>query len=181
MADLISPETVASHGLMHRLASAAAAIAGAALLSLVVVQMWQVIARYVFNDSPSWTEPVSVVLLSVAMSFGAAAGVQERRHFAFALFAESLSPPLRRACEWLGAATVVLIGAVIAWWGVYLYVDGIDIPMAGAPFSQGLPYLPLALGGALMALFALAQLRAGGPAKDPSKEQTKEQTKGEAR
>ena len=37
----------------------------AALLGLVVVQGWQVIARYVINDSPSWTEPVTVLLLSL--------------------------------------------------------------------------------------------------------------------
>lgn len=159
------PVPAATPGVMQRLASAAAAIAGATLLLLVVTQMWQVIARYVFNDSPSWTEPVSVVLLSAAMSLGAAAGVQERRHFAFALLAESLPLPLRRLCEWLGGCTMVLIGAVVAWWGARLYLDGIDIPMAGAPFSQGLPYLPLAIGGALMVVFALAQLFAGSPAK----------------
>ena len=154
------------NGPLDRLASIAASIAGAALLLLVATQMWQVIARYVFNDSPSWTEPVSVVLLSMAMSFGAATGVQERRHFAFALLAERLSPALRRMCEWLGALTIVLIGAVIAWWGARLYLDGIDIAMAGAPFSQGLPYLPLSVGGALMVLFAVAQLFDGGKAKD---------------
>ncbi len=159
------PQPAVMHGPMQRLASLAAAIAAGALLLLVATQMWQVIARYVFNDSPSWTEPVTVVLLSTAMSLGAAAGVQERRHFAFALLAENLSPPLRRACEWLGVCTVVLIGAVIAWWGTRLYLDGIDIPMAGAPFSQGLPYLPLAIGGALMVLFALSQLHAGGKTK----------------
>lgn len=164
MAEQVSQQPVAN-GTLGRLASTAAAIAAAALLLLVATQMWQVVARYVFNDSPSWTEPVSVVLLSMAMSFGAATGVQERRHFAFALLADNLSPPLRRACEFLGSMTVVVIGAVIAWWGARLYLDGIDIPMAGAPFSQGLPYLPLSIGGALMVLFALAQLRAGVPAK----------------
>lgn len=153
-------------GLLDKLASLAAAIAAAALLLLVATQMWQVIARYVFNDSPSWTEPVSVILLSMAMSFGAATGVQERRHFAFALLAERLSPPLLNVCEWLRGCTIALIGAVIAWWGARLYLDGIDIPMAGAPFSQGLAYLPLAIGGALMVLFALAQLLAGRAIKD---------------
>ncbi|MEO5628947.1 MAG: TRAP transporter small permease [Thermomonas sp.] len=158
MTELASEQAV-GNGALDRLASIAAGIAGAALLLLVATQMWQVIARYVFNNSPSWTEPVSVVLLSAAMSFGAAAGVHERRHFAFGLLAEHLPAALRRGCEWLGALTIVLIGAVIAWWGARLYVDGYDIPMAGAPVSQGLPYLPLAIGGALMVLFALAQLR----------------------
>ena len=58
-----------------RLADWTIAVAALALLALVLVQGWQVIARYVLNDSPSWTEPVTLLMLSTAMSMGAAAGV----------------------------------------------------------------------------------------------------------
>ena len=40
-------------------------------------------ARYVLNDSPGWTEPVALLLLNTAMSFGAAAGVHRGSHFGF--------------------------------------------------------------------------------------------------
>ena len=43
------------------LARLSIALAAAAVLGLVVVQGWQVVARYVFNDSPGWTEPVAVL------------------------------------------------------------------------------------------------------------------------
>ncbi|MDH5822416.1 TRAP transporter small permease [Luteimonas sp. RD2P54] len=145
---------------LGRLSSAAVAVAGVAMLGLVAVQGWQVFARYVLNDSPSWTEPVTLLLLSTAMSFGAAAGVHEQRHFRFHLLAEAMPVPLRRASEAIAALVIVAIGATLAWWGARLLLDGLDIRMAGAPLPQSIGFLPLALGGLLMAGFALPRLAA---------------------
>jgi TRAP-type C4-dicarboxylate transport system permease small subunit len=145
----------------ERLAGIATAIAAAALLGLVAVQGWQVIARYVLNDSPSWTEPVTLLLLSTAMSLGAAAGVHARRHFSFSLLADALGPSPRRLLQQLQALTVMLIGAMLAYWGTRLLFDGLTIPTAGVAMPESIDYLPIALGGALMTLFALVQMLAG--------------------
>lgn len=143
---------------MAALARLALASAGIALLALVLVQGWQVIARYVLNDSPSWTEPVTVLLLSTLLGLGAAAGVHERRHFAFTLLGDALPPRMRALVRAIAELAIALLGAMLAWWGGMLFLDGLHIPTAGAPLPQGAASLPLALGGALMALFALAQL-----------------------
>jgi TRAP-type C4-dicarboxylate transport system permease small subunit len=153
----------------ERLAGIATAIAAIALLGLVAVQGWQVIARYVLNDSPSWTEPVTLLLLSTAMSLGAAAGVHARRHFSFALLADALGPSPRRLLQRLQALTVMVIGAMLAYWGTRLLFDGLAIPTAGIAMPESIDYLPIALGGALMTLFALVQMLAGetaAPAAD---------------
>lgn len=141
-----------------RLAGLATGIAATALLGLVLVQAWQVFARYVLNDSPSWTEPVTVLLLMTAMGLGAAAGVHGQRHFGFFLLAQALPPAGRRVVDALASAVVVTIGAVLAGWGLVLLRDGFDIRMAGAPLPQSIVYLPLSLGGALMVLFAAERL-----------------------
>ena len=140
------------------LADAAVVGAGLSLLGLVAVQGWQVIARYVLNDSPSWTEPVTLLLLATAMSLGAAAGVHTRRHFGFFLLAQALRPGPRRVLEAVNCAVIAVIGGVLAGWGAVLLVDGIGITSAGAPLPQSIGYLPLAVGGALMVVFALEQL-----------------------
>ena len=44
-------------------ARCAITIACAALIAMTVVEGWQVFARYVLNDSPSWTEPVALLLM----------------------------------------------------------------------------------------------------------------------
>lgn len=142
----------------ERLAGWTIATAAFALLMLVLVQGWQVIARYVLNDSPSWTEPVTLLMLSTAMSMGAAANVHTRRHFAFSLLAEALGPRGRHAAHLLQSTVVVIIGLMLAYWGGVLFVDGVHIPTAGAPLPESIDYLPLAVGGALMALFAISQM-----------------------
>ena len=130
----------------------------AALLGLVVVQGWQVFTRYVLNDSPSWTEPVTLLLLATAMSLGAAAGVHTRRHFGFFLLHDHVRPGIRRAIDVLAALIVAAIGVVLAYWSARLLLDGLDIRAAGANLPQSINYLPLSLGGALMVLFAANRL-----------------------
>ncbi len=144
--------------LLEQLATVVIHVAVVALLGLVVVQGWQVFARYVINDSPSWTEPVTLLLLSTAMSMGAAAGVHTNRHFGFFLLAEHLNPLLKRVVDALVPLIVGTIGAFIAWWGWLLWLDGLHIKTAGAPLPQSVNYLPLSIGGALMAVFALNRL-----------------------
>ncbi|MFL9583713.1 TRAP transporter small permease [Stenotrophomonas sp. AB1(2024)] len=143
---------------LDRIADITIYIAVLALLGLVVVQGWQVFARYVINDSPSWTEPVTLLLLATAMSLGAATGVHTRRHFGFFLLAAHMGPTLRRAVDVFASFIVALLGVVIAWWAAVLLLDGLDIKTAGANLPQSINYLPLSLGGALMAIFALNQM-----------------------
>jgi len=141
--------------LLDRIADVAIYVAVAALLGLVVVQGWQVFARYVINDSPSWTEPVTLLLLSTAMSLGAACGVHTNRHFGFFLLAAYMRPALRRVVDTFSQLVVAVLGGFIAVWAMVLLLDGMAIKTAGANLPQSINYLPLSIGGALMVLFAL--------------------------
>ena len=152
-----APATPLQRG-MDALSNVAIAVAVAALLGLVVVQGWQVIGRYVINDSPSWTEPVTLLLLSTAMGMGAAAGVYTNRHFGFVLLAESLPPHVKRLVDCMSPLVIALIGASMAYWSFVLLLDGLDVKMAGAPLPQSIAFLPLALSGVLMVVFALNRL-----------------------
>lgn len=140
---------------LDRLSDVAIAVAATALIGLVVVQGWQVFTRYVLNDSPSWTEPVTLLLLSTAMSLGAAAGVHTNRHFSFHLLAESLPPLARLVLSIARPLLIAAVGAMIAGWGGVLLIDGLDIKLAGASMPQSINYLPLSVSGALICLFGL--------------------------
>jgi TRAP-type C4-dicarboxylate transport system permease small subunit len=156
-----SNETTAPVGVQRvlaRLADGVIYVAVIALLGLVVVQGWQVFARYVINDSPSWTEPVTLLLLSTTMSMGAAAGVYTNRHFGFYLLAEHLHPQVKRMVDALVPLIIATIGGFIASWGWMLWTDGLHIKTAGAHLPQSVNYLPLSVGGALMVVFALNRL-----------------------
>jgi TRAP-type C4-dicarboxylate transport system permease small subunit len=159
---------------LDRLADAVVALAALALVGLVAVQGWQVFARYVLNDSPSWTEPVTLALLTAAMAFGAAAGVHSDRHFAFTLLADTAPPRLRNLLLVFNRLVIAVLGGVLSWWSFVLFRSGFDVRAAGAAFPESLPYAPVALGGALIAVFALARCL-------PSSRSPSSDVRGEAR
>ena len=146
-----------SAGLAH-VARCAITIACMALIAMTLVEGWQVFARYVLNDSPSWTEPVALLLMSAAMMFGAAVGVRNEAHFGFFLLVHVASPPVRTVLVSIARVIIMAIGSLLAYWGAVLLMDGWDIRMAGAPLPQGLYFLPICVGGVLIALFALERL-----------------------
>ena len=128
------------------------------------VEAWQVFARYVLNNSPSWTEPVALVLMSTTMMLGAAVGVRSNRHFGFFIVAQNASPPVRRVLHVTSRLIAVAIGIMFAVWGGEMLIDAWDYPMAGAPLPQGVVFLPMCLGGVLIAIFAFEQMLAPPPA-----------------
>jgi TRAP-type C4-dicarboxylate transport system permease small subunit len=155
--------TGASRRPLTRLADATLLLAAVSLVLLVIVELWQVFARYVLNDSPSWTEPVAVLCMNAAMMLGAAVGVHGQRHFGFYIGVHAAPPAMQRAMLALSRAAQVAVGLMLAAWGLRLTVDTWDIPLAGVALPQGVTYVPLWAGGLLIAVFALdLLLRAPG-------------------
>ena len=145
-------------------------VASAALIAMTLIEAWQVYARYVLNDSPSWTEPVALLLMSTSMMLGAAAGVRAEAHFGFVLALHVAPPVLRRLLVAVARLVILAVGSLLAFWGAELLSDGWDVPMAGAPLPQGLFFLPICAGGALIAVFALEQLIGAPGAHAPTLE-----------
>jgi TRAP-type C4-dicarboxylate transport system permease small subunit len=139
-------------------ARCAIVIACIGLIAMTLVEAWQVFARYVLNDSPSWTEPVALLLMSTAMMLGAAVGVRNESHFGFFLVVHTAAAPVRRVLVSISRLMMIAIGLLLAYWGGVLLADGWDVRMAGASLPQGLYFLPICIGGVLIALFALEWL-----------------------
>lgn len=133
-------------------------VAGISLVAMTGVEFWQVFARYVLNDSPSWTEPVALLLMKFAMMFGAAAGVRTESHFGFYILVQAVRPAAGRALVAFARLVILGIGLVIALWGTELMIDGWSVPMAGAALPEGINYLPVAAGGLLIAVFATGHM-----------------------
>ena len=143
------------------LATLALGLAGFALVAMALVQAWQVFARYVLNDSPGWTEPLALLLMSFAVMFGAAIAVRRETHFAF----QTLRDAAPGRAQWLMKSISRLIaaasGAGLMALGGTLMVDEWPVAMAGAPLPSGLKFAGLCIGGALILLFSLERLLTG--------------------
>ena len=58
-------------------------LSGTGLVLMTAFVAWQVWGRFVLNDTPTWTESSSVLLMGWFILLGAAAGIREGNHLSF--------------------------------------------------------------------------------------------------
>jgi len=166
----IVPVTARVASVLDRIDRAALLVACLGLGGMALVQGWQVFARYVLNDSPSWTEPLALLCMSTTMMLGAACGVRSNRHFGFFILVETAKPKVRSVLLAITSLVAGAIGLMMAIWGAKMVSDAWGYPIAGAPFPQGVAYLPLCIGGLLIALFALEKVLIPAAHQEPTAE-----------
>jgi TRAP-type C4-dicarboxylate transport system permease small subunit len=142
------------------LSRAAIFVAGLALVAMTIVVGWGVFGRFVLNDTPSWAEASALLLLGWVILGAAAVGVREGFHMGFDTLRDVLPPPLQRLFQALSDLVVTGFGAAMAWYGTDLALGVWDATLPTLGLPGAVEYLPLALGGALMALFGLERLLA---------------------
>lgn len=132
--------------------------AGAGLVLMTAMVAWGVFGRYVLNDTPIWVEAGSLHLMSWFILLGAAVGVRESDHLGFEVGLVISPPPLRTALIIIGEALVCAFGLAMLGYGWQLAAGTWDDRMPIIGISRGWDYVPIAAGGALIALFALEKL-----------------------
>lgn len=141
-----------------RLSRWAMYLACACLVGLLGVVVYGVVLRYVFNDAPPYVEQVALLLvISVAM-FGAAAGVRDAGHIGLDSLVAVLS---KRAQFWCSIAVFVLsivFGIALLWGSAEMAHSTYASTIPTLGLSEAYRYLPVLLGGVLIALFSLEHL-----------------------
>lgn len=132
--------------------------AGAGLVAMTCIVFYQVFGRYVLNRTPAWAEASAILLMSWFILLGAAVGVRERTHLGFDVLRHVVPRKVQVAMLAVSAAVVCGFGAMMALYGWQL-AQGTwtaRIPTLGLP--GGFQYIPLVIGGTLIALFSLERL-----------------------
>ncbi|HEX2525063.1 MAG TPA: TRAP transporter small permease [Geminicoccus sp.] len=144
--------------LLHLLSTAALWVAGVGLVAMTAATAWQVFGRYVLNSSPSWTEPVSLILMGWFIFLGAAAGVREDTHLGFDVLVTVVPAKVAVAMRFLSDLAVIVFGAGMAYFGALLAAGtwSATIPVLRLPGT--VEYVSIVLGGVLIALFGLEKL-----------------------
>ncbi|HVE52619.1 MAG TPA: TRAP transporter small permease [Ramlibacter sp.] len=123
------------------------------LLAVVACVQWQVIGRYVFNDTPTWAEALAMLLVLYMTSLGVAVGVRDAGHIGLESLVMLLPEKLRLKLEILIHALVGIFGFLMAkagWlWATMKWNE--RKPML--PVPEGADYVPLVITGALIVLF----------------------------
>jgi TRAP-type C4-dicarboxylate transport system permease small subunit len=145
-------------GLMSRLSRIALMIAGAGLVLMTTFVAWQVFGRFVLNQSPSWTEPASVMLMSWFVFLGAAVGVRDNVHLGFDVLLYVVPPGGKRVLRMITDLMVLGFGLGMIWYGSQLVSLTWDSVLPSLGISGGFDYLPVVGGGLLIVIFALERI-----------------------
>jgi TRAP-type C4-dicarboxylate transport system permease small subunit len=144
--------------LMSALSTAALWVAGAGLVLMTAFVAWQVFGRYVLNDSPSWTEPGSVMLMSWFIFLGSAVGVRENYHLGFDVLLYVLPKGGKKWLRMISDLVAFAFGVGMIWYGGQLVALTWSSVLPSLGISGGWDYVPLVAGGVLVVLFTLERI-----------------------
>lgn len=128
------------------------------LITVILCVQWQVIGRYVFNDTPTWAEALAMLVILYVTALGVAVGVRDAGHIGLESMVVLLPAQWQHRIE-------ILIHVLVGAFGVLMVKGGWlwaaakwneKKPMLGVP--DGMDYLPLVIAGALIVLFSIEHI-----------------------
>jgi len=133
-------------------------IAGVAIVVMTAIFAWLVFGRYVLNDTPTWVEQVSLLLVMVIAFLGAAAGVHNHTHLSVVVFRNIVPSPVRTVFVVISDVLMAGFGGMMFWYGIELTKFKWNTLIPLIQWSEGLRSLPLTISGALLFLFSTGHL-----------------------
>ncbi|AYD01575.1 TRAP transporter small permease [Neorhizobium sp. NCHU2750] len=127
-------------------------------LLIVAAVLYQIFGRYILNDSPAWTEIFALVVMLYTTCFAAAVGVRDGRHIGMDSLLNLAPPVFHLLADIIVYLGMIIFGLAMAWSGSELAVEMAPYINPGLPISQAWSYVPLAVGGLLIALFAVERI-----------------------
>jgi TRAP-type C4-dicarboxylate transport system permease small subunit len=130
-------------------------LAVAGLIVLIACVQYQVIGRYIFNDTPTWAEALALLLVLYITALGVAVGVRDAGHIGMDSIISLLPDSLRLKLEVVIHVLVGIFGALMAYNG-YLWASikwNDQKPML--PIPSSMDYVPLIIAGVLVVLFSI--------------------------
>lgn len=133
-------------------------LAGTAIVTMTLMFAWLVFGRYVLNDTPTWVEQVSHLLLMVIAFLGAAVGVRQDTHLAVVFFRGAVPSWVRTGFVFVTDVLMASFGGLMFWYGLELTQFKWKTLIPLIQWSEGLRSLPLTICGALVFLFSIGHL-----------------------
>ncbi len=140
-------------------------LVGGLVLGAIGTMLFGVLARYVLLPITNWmdvdpvnffwVEEVGETALAWITLIGAAIGVAERTHFSLAILMHRVSPKVRTIVHYFNHVVIFAFALLVAWLGLKLALLNASLTSPGLEFSLAWVYAPAAVGGLLMAIYAV--------------------------
>ena len=128
------------------------------LVLLIAAVLYQVIGRYILNDTPTWAESSAVLLVLYVTMLGMAVGVRDAGHIGLESLLVLAPEALRLKMELLIHALVLGFGLVMAYNCAVLAQSVWDYKIPTLGLSEAFKYAPPAFAGVLIALFSIEHI-----------------------
>ena len=128
------------------------------LIAVILCVQWQVIGRYIFNDTPTWAEALALVLVLFVTAFGVAVGVRDAGHIGLESMVSLLPDRWRQRCEILIHLLVGSFGALMVYGGWIWMAAKWNEKKPMLPITDGIDYLPVLIAGVLIVMFSIEHI-----------------------
>jgi TRAP-type C4-dicarboxylate transport system permease small subunit len=125
------------------------------LIAVVLCVQWQVIGRYILNDTPTWAEALALLLVLFVTAFGVAVGVRDAGHIGLESLVVLLPKKWQHRIEILIHFLVGSFGALMVYGGQLWMVAKWNEKKPMLPVPDGIDYLPVVIAGVLIVLFSI--------------------------
>ncbi|CAM8664226.1 DctM TRAP-type C4-dicarboxylate transport system, small permease component [Comamonadaceae bacterium] len=144
--------------MLRRLQQAANLLGGGLFLTLFVVFIIQITARFGFNKPLPWTDEAAVILYVWVILWGAAAVVPEREHVVFDLLWNSANYRSRQVMRIVGNLLIggLSAAAIPASWDYVRFMAREGSPVLGVSFMWiFMPFVFLLIGLVIRSVWAI--------------------------
>ena len=125
------------------------------LIGVILCVQWQVIGRYIFNDTPTWAEALALVLVLFVTAFGVAVGVRDAGHIGLESMVSLLPEQWQHRIEILIHVLVGSFGVLMVYGGWLWMAAKWDEKKPMLPVPDGIDYLPVVIAGVLIVIFSI--------------------------
>ena len=119
---------------------------------LTIAVFAQVVARYVFNQPPAWTEELARFCQVWIILLASSICLRKGSHLAVDYLGPSLAPKARRVVAVVTGCLIAIYSAAVVIWGARLMMIGLVQTSPAMQLNMGLVYLVFPVAGGLMLL-----------------------------
>jgi len=132
---------------------------GLLLIVMTSIVFYSVVARYVFNSPPIWSEDVPLVLFQWLTYLAIAVATKRGQNIRVTYFIAKLAPPARKALEVTMHAMVIAMLVVLFRYSFPVIAQAGKSTMLSTGWSNAWLYYPMPIGVVLMGLYQVTLLR----------------------
>lgn len=128
------------------------AVIAVSVAAMVILMMYQVILRYAFNNSNSWSEELVRYLFILSVMLGSAIAVRRNSHLQIDILLNFMSTKVKAIFTIVSTCAAIVFLGFLMRYSLMLCTTAVNTISAGVHIPMSIPYAAVPLGCVLMIL-----------------------------